>query len=206
MSARLTAAGSVAASPRSERMSAGLVRNWRTVGLRAIAAAVFVLAVVVLPSATWASLVLMFTAYLIADGIFAIIAGARAGQRGERWWPLMLEGTVNLAAATVLLAWPAIAVTPFIRITSAWALVTGALLIAAARRLSGPHGRWLLVLAGALSAGWGVFAAAVDTSDPRIMELWLVGYAVIFGATLVVLTLRLQGRHRDTAAAASGGG
>lgn len=204
MSDRSTA-GSID-SPRSERMSAGLARNWRTIGLRAIAAGVFVLALFVLPLATWASLVLMFTAYLFADGAFALIAGARMARRGERWWLLMLEGMVNLTVATVLLAWPAIAIAPFTRIASTWAVVTGALLMAAARRLSGRHGRWLLVLAGALSAGWGVLATAVGTSDPRIMELSLVGYAVIFGGTLVALTLRLQSRHRETAEGASPGG
>lgn len=206
MRARSTAPGSISSGSRSERMSAGLARNWPTVALRAIAAAVFVLAVVMLPLATWASLVLMFTAYLFADGAFALIAGARVARRGERWWLLMLEGTVNLAVATVLLAWPAIAIAPFTRITSTWAVVTGGLLMAAARRLSGRHGRWLLVLAGALSAAWGVFAATVGTSDPRIMELWLVGYAVIFGGTLVALTFRLQNCHREMTEAASRGG
>lgn len=204
MNARSNAAGSIANSRRSEVMSAGLARNWATVGLRAIAAGAFILAIMVLPATTWTSLVLMFTAYLIADGAFALITGARAGQRGERWWSLLLEGSLSLAVAAVLLSWPAIAITPFIRITSVWAAVTGALLMAAARRLSVQHGRWFLVLAGGLSAGWGIFAATVDTSEPRVLELWLVGYAVIFGATLVALSLRLQNRHRETMAAASG--
>jgi uncharacterized membrane protein HdeD (DUF308 family) len=99
---------------------------------------------------------LMFAAYVAADGAFAILAGMRAAPRGERWRLVILEGATNLAAAAAVLAWPAIAIAaPFVRLACAWAVVTGALLLAAAHRLSGPHGRWVLVLAGVASAGWG---------------------------------------------------
>jgi uncharacterized membrane protein HdeD (DUF308 family) len=196
MTARIIAAGSIAAGSRSARASAGLARNWPAVGLRAIAAGLFGVVVLESPSATLASLLLMFIAYLAADGAFAIVAGVRAARRGERWWSLMLEGILNLAAASVLLAWPAIAITPFIKITSDWAVVTGVLLIAAASRLSVSHGRGLMVLAGALSAGWGVLSTAPDISDARTMGLWLVGYALVFGGTFAILTGRLRSRAR----------
>jgi uncharacterized membrane protein HdeD (DUF308 family) len=130
-------------------MSAGLARNWWAIGLRGAAAILFVIAVLCLPSPTVASLVLMFAAYVAADGAFAILAGMRAVPRDERWRLLILEGATNLAAAAAVLAWPAIAIAaPFVRLACAWAVVTGALLLAAAHRLSGPHGRWVLVLAG----------------------------------------------------------
>jgi uncharacterized membrane protein HdeD (DUF308 family) len=188
---------------RRARTSAGLARNWRTIGLRAVAAGLFGLAVLAFPLATLASLILMFIAYLGADGAFAIVAGARAARRGERWWSLILEGTFNLGAAAVLLAWPAIAITPFIRIASAWAIVTGVLLIAAARRLSGSNGRWLLILAGGLSAGWGVLSTAADIRTPQAMGLWLVSYAIVFGGTLAILSNQLRSRAREAADIAS---
>jgi uncharacterized membrane protein HdeD (DUF308 family) len=119
----MTAADSVGNRCRSARSSAGLARNWRAIGLRAVAAGLFAFAVLAFPSATLATLILMFIAYLAADGAFAIVAGARAARRGERWWSLMLEGMLNLGTAAVLLAWPAIAIIPFIRITNAWALL-----------------------------------------------------------------------------------
>ena len=96
-------------------MSAGLARNWWAVGLRGAAAMVFVIAILCLPSPTIASLVLMFAAYVAADGAFAILAGMRAVPRGERWRLLILEGATNLAAAGAVLAWPAIAIAaPFL--------------------------------------------------------------------------------------------
>ena len=184
-------------------MSAGLARNWWAIGLRGAAAILFVIAVLCLPSPTVASLVLMFAAYVAADGAFAILAGMRAVPRDERWRLLILEGATNLAAAAAVLAWPALAIAaPFVRLACAWAVVTGALLLAAAHRLSGPHGRWVLVLAGVASAGWGALAAAADAGNPDTIRLWLVGYAVVFGGVLLALADQLRKRHWESAAVA----
>jgi uncharacterized membrane protein HdeD (DUF308 family) len=185
-------------------MSAGLARNWWVIGLRAAAAILFVIAILCLPSPTIASLVLMFVAYIAADGALAILAGMRAAPRGERWQLLILEGATNLAATAAVLAWPAIAIAaPFVRLACAWAVVTGALLLAAAHRLAAPHGRWVLVLAGVASAGWGALAAAADASNPHTISLWLVGYAVIFGGVLLALAGQLRKRHWELAAVAA---
>jgi uncharacterized membrane protein HdeD (DUF308 family) len=183
----------------SAGMSAGLARNWWAVGLRGLAAVLFGFGVLALPSATRASLVLLFVAYVAADGIFAILAGTVAARRGERWQTLILEGATNLALAGAVLVWPAIAVLPLVALTAAWAVITGALLLAAARRLSGPHGHWVLTIAGAASAVWGALEATVGpsaASDPRSIGLWLVGYAVPFGAILLTLGFHLQRRHQ----------
>jgi uncharacterized membrane protein HdeD (DUF308 family) len=187
-------------------MSAGLARNWWAVGLRGAAAMLFVIAILCLPSPTTAALVLMFAAYVAADGVLAILAGMRAAPRGELWRLLILEGATNLAAAGAVLAWPAIAIAaPFLRLACTWAVVTGALLLAAAHRLSGPHGRWILVLAGVASAGWGALAATADAGSAHAIRLWLLGYAVIFGGVLLALTAYLRRRHQKTAAAAARG-
>jgi uncharacterized membrane protein HdeD (DUF308 family) len=75
-------------------------------------------------------------------------------------------------------------------IATAWAVISGGLLLAAAHRLSGSEGRWILVVAGVVSAGWGALVAILGASDTRTMGLWLVGYALIFGGTLVALAGR----------------
>ena len=64
-----------AAAARSGAMSAVLARNWWLVGLRALAAGVFVLCVALLPPQSIASLVVLFAAYVAADGALAILAG-----------------------------------------------------------------------------------------------------------------------------------
>jgi uncharacterized membrane protein HdeD (DUF308 family) len=183
-------------------MSTGLARNWSMIGLRGSATLLFGFAVLALPSPTIASLVLLFAAYVAADGVFAILAGWRAMSRIERWWTLIIEGVTNLAVAAAVLVWAALEVVPLISLASGWAIVTGALMLAAAHWLSSCHGRWLLAFGGGVSAGWGVLALALAPSadgDLRTTGLWLIAYALVFGVTLLALTARLRRRHRKPA-------
>jgi uncharacterized membrane protein HdeD (DUF308 family) len=187
-------------------MSAVLTANWWAVALRGLAAITFAAVILLMPQPTLAALILLFAAYLTADGLLAILVGARAARRGARWRMLILEGAINLGLAGVVLVWPAISAVPFLHLVGAWAIITGALLLAAARRLSGPHGGWALALAGATSAAWG---AAANTAawyfggELPGTTAWLAAYAILFGATILVLAHRLRGarsarvsRHR----------
>lgn len=184
-------------------------RHWWTIGLRGVAAFAFGLAVVLmLPSATTASLVMLFTAYVAADGFFAIVTAERAAKRGGRWWMKILEGMTDLGVAGWILIWPAIAAAAFLHVLSIWAVVTGGLLLAATHRLSQVHGRWVLAFAGAVSTGWGILLATIGpdaTDEPRATAAWLVVYAALFGTTLLVLGLQLRRhRHRSRELAAHG--
>ena len=91
-------------------------------------------------------------------------------RRDEFWQTLIFEGATNLALVGAVLIWSAMAAVAFVRLTSAWAIVTGALLVAAARRLSLSHGRWLLALAGVVSGVWGALAATVGPSSGSVPE------------------------------------
>jgi uncharacterized membrane protein HdeD (DUF308 family) len=197
----------VAQDYRSAAMSAGLARNWWTVGLRALFAVVFIIAVLLLPRPTLGALIIMFAAYVAADGALAIVLGLRAMRRGELWQTLIFEGAINLVLAGGVLIWPAMAAVTFVRLASAWAIVTGALLLAAARRLSVSHGRWVLALTGMVSGIWGALATTVGPtaeSAPDTMGWWLVGYALPFAATLLLLSSILRRRHQRSFAPVSG--
>jgi uncharacterized membrane protein HdeD (DUF308 family) len=186
----------------------GLAQHWWALGLRGVAGLAFAVGILTLPSATLASLVLLFALYVAADGALAILIGIRSARRGERWRMLVIEGATNIIAASAAFAWPAIALVPFLRLVSAWAIVTGALLLAAAHRLSRPQGRWALALGGGISAGWGVLVATLGpdaASEPRALGLWLAAYAVVFGATLFALGHQLSGQRETRSPAPASG-
>jgi len=176
-------------------MSAGAGDNWWAIGLRGVAAILFAITILSLPPQAVAPLVFLFAAYLAADGAFAILAGMRAPRWGYRWPMLIFEGSVNLAAAAAVLVWQAVAAVALVQIATAWAVITGGLLLAAAHRLSRSGGRWILMLAGVVSASWGALVAAIGASDTRAIGLWLVGYALIFGGTLAALAGHWQRRR-----------
>ena len=184
-------------------MSTAVGRSWWAIGLRGTAAVLFAIIILSMPPQAVAPLVLLFAAYVAADGAFAILAAMRAAQWGYRWPLLILEGSVNLAAAAAVLVWQAVAVVPLVQIATAWAVITGGLLLAAAHRLSGSEGRWILVLAGVVSASWGALLAAIGASDTRAMGPWLVGYALIFGGTLVTLAGHWRRQQHISAASAA---
>jgi len=180
-------------------MSAELARRWWLIALRGTTALVFGLALLLLPRPMMASLVLLCAGYLAADGVFAVLAGMGAWRRGEHWPMLIVEGGINLAAAAGVLVWPAVAAVPLVTAAGAWAVITGAVLLAAARRVAPSHGGWLLVAAATISAAWGGIAALAprwSTVAPPTLALWLVAYAWLFGALLLGLAACLQRHHR----------
>ena len=77
-------------------MNMVLARNWWALALRGVLAIVFGVLAFVNPGLTLGALVLLFGAYSLVDGVFAIIAGLRAAQRHERWWPFALEGLASI--------------------------------------------------------------------------------------------------------------
>jgi uncharacterized membrane protein HdeD (DUF308 family) len=176
-------------------MSAALARNWWAIALRGVFGILFGLIALAVPAAVMLSLALLFAAYLLVDGVLAIVAAARAAQSHERWGLLLAEGVVDLAMGILVLLFPAGAVFGFVIATAAWALVTGALMLGAAFRLHASHGRWWLGLAGVVSLLWGVLLILAPLAGALVLTWWLGGYAIAFGVSLLVLAFRLRG-HR----------
>src|SRR3979411_151458 len=81
----------------NDDMSEALARNW-AVALRGVFAILFGILAVLMPGITLTALVLLFSAYMLVDGIFAIVAAVRAVRRREQWGWLVLERIADLAA------------------------------------------------------------------------------------------------------------
>src|SRR5688572_13732973 len=89
-------------------METSLSRMWWVLALRGFLAIVFGVLAFLWPGITLTVLVLMFGAYALVDGVFAI-AAAVSGQTGGRpWWGLVLEGLVGIAAAAATVLLPGI--------------------------------------------------------------------------------------------------
>ena len=180
-------------------MSSLLARNWWAMALRGVAAVAFGLIALLVPGAAMLSLAFLFAAYLLADGIFGIVAAVRAARANERWGLLLAEGVLNLLMGLLAAFFPAGAVLGFVLATAAWALLTGGLMLAAAFRLDRSHGRLWLALGGILSLAWGAVLVIAPLAGAVVLTWWLGGYAVAFGAALLVLAFRLR-RQRNLAA------
>jgi len=177
------------------RMRAVLVANWWAVALRGAFAILFGLLALFVPGATIGVLVLLYAAYMLADGALAIVAAVRAASHHERWGLLLLEGVVDIVAGLVAFVWPAITVLVFVYLLAVWAVVTGALLLGAAFRLDAAHGRWWMLLGGALSILWGVMLFGAPAAGAVVLTWWLGAYSLLFGILLLVLGFSLRSRR-----------
>jgi uncharacterized membrane protein HdeD (DUF308 family) len=101
-----------------------------------ILAIIFGLICLLTPGIALGAFVIVFAAYMFVDGVFAIISGIRAARSGENWGLLILEGVVDLAAGAIAVLWPAITLVVLVWIVAIWAIVSGALMLAAAFSLN----------------------------------------------------------------------
>ena len=178
-------------------MNLVLVRNWWALALRGVFAVLFGLIAFLMPGVTLAALVLMFGAYSLVDGVFSIIAGIRAAERRERWWPFALEGLLDILVGLIAFFMPAAAAFALLFVVAAWAIITGVLRISAAIRLRKEiRGEWMLILSGALSVLLGIFLIFLPGAGFVTLVWWLGAYATIYGITLLTLAFRLRA-HRN---------
>jgi uncharacterized membrane protein HdeD (DUF308 family) len=169
-----------------------LARNWWAVALRGAFGIVFGLIALFAPGATLLSLVLVFAAYLLADGVLGIVAGVRAARDGARWGLLILEGAVTIAMGLIAALWPGLTIVVFVLMMAAWALLSGAMLLIAAYRLEGRAGRIWLALSGIVSVLFGLALAVAPMIGAVVLTWWLGIYGLAFGVALVVLAFRLR--------------
>lgn len=187
-----------AADPRIEGMNAVLAENWWVLALRGVLAILFGLIALFMPGVTMLSLVIVFAAYSLVDGILGIVAAARGALRHERWAYLLLNGIVSIAVAAVAFLWPGITIIAFVLLLAAWALVTGVAMLVSAFRLKLTHGRWWLVAGGIISLVYGVLLVIAPVIGAVVLTWWIGAYAIVLGAMLLVLAFRLRTHRSDT--------
>jgi uncharacterized membrane protein HdeD (DUF308 family) len=191
--------GSMSASDkaRCDALSEVLADSWWAVGLRGILGILFGLICLLTPGVAVEVFVILFSAYMLVDGVFAIVSGIKAARNGERWGLLILEGIVDLAAGVVAFLWPAITLVALIWIIAVWAVVSGVLMLSAAFTLNIDHGRWWLALGGIASIIFGILLVIEPLIGAVVLTLWIGAYALVFGVFLLVVAFQLHSRKEE---------
>lgn len=187
-------------------MLAKVTQNWWLFALRGLAAIIFGGVALIWPEQTAEALVLMFGAYALVDGIFAVFAGFSIAPYFNRWWAVLLEGVVGILVGLIAIFMPDITGRALLYVIAAWALITGVFEIVAAiqfRRVL--TNEWTLVLSGLLSIVLGILLFAFPAAG-AVSVVWVIGfYAIVFGSTEIFLAFRLRGLRREFESATAAG-
>jgi uncharacterized membrane protein HdeD (DUF308 family) len=170
-----------------------VARNWWALLLRGVVGILFGLFALALPAAAFAVLVLTFGVYALVDGVFNIVAALRDA-RGERgWWTLLLSGVAGVLAGLAAFVAPGLTALVLLYVIAGWAIVTGALEIAAAIRLRRQlTGEWLMAASGVLSIVFGALIMVAPLAGALAVVMLIGAYALVSGVMLLALGVRLR--------------
>lgn len=174
-----------------------LSRAWWTYTERGIIALGFGVVSLVFPRMSLAVLMILFAAYALDEGVFALVGAVRAGRQQQRWWPLALEGVFGIATGLVVIFAPVAAASALFVVLAIWALATGVLELIAAQRLRHEiKGEWLLALSGLLRLAFGALLLARQGQGVVALVGLTALYAILYSVVVISLSLRLK-RHHD---------
>jgi uncharacterized membrane protein HdeD (DUF308 family) len=174
--------------------SAHVSRNyWWLMGLRGLLAVAFGVIAIVWPHVTLLVLVLLFGAYVLVDGVVAVIVSLQERKNFRQWWVLLLGGLAGIVVGVLTFVWPAITALVLLYLIAAWALVTGVLEIAAAvSGLLPVVAEWTLALAGIISILLGVLLAILPGVG-LLSLVWVIGvYAIVYGVILIIRAFQFR--------------
>ncbi len=177
-----------------------LASRWWVLLLRGIAAILFGVLAFVWPGLTLVTLVLLYGAFALVDGVLSLIAAFTGGVKPAPAWWLVVVGLLGIAAGIVTFMWPGITAILLVVFIGAWALVHGIFEIIGAIQLRKEiDNEWMLILGGVLSVLFGVVVLIAPGAGALGLVWIIAAYSILFGITFVALALRLR-RHVVAAA------
>jgi uncharacterized membrane protein HdeD (DUF308 family) len=176
------------------RMLPTVSGNWWALAVRGVAAILFGVAALIWPGLTLAVLIILYGAYAVVDGVFAIVAGLRAGS-GTRRWLLLAEGALGVLAGLIAVFWPGVTAVVLLYIISFWAIFGGLLRIVGAVLLRREiDNEWTVALSGALWVLLGIVLVVLPGAG-LVSLAWLIGiFTLGVGITLIALAFRVRGQ------------
>jgi uncharacterized membrane protein HdeD (DUF308 family) len=175
-----------------------LSRYWWLTLIRGLLWVAFGILVFAQPGISLLALTALFAAFVLVDGIVNVVNAISGRKEQEHWWLLLLVGLAGIVVGMLAALNPALSALALLFYVAVWAVTTGVLEIVAAVRLRREiRGELWLILAGLISVAFGVFLLARPEAG-ILAVLWIVGaYGIVFGATLIVLSLKARGFVRQ---------
>jgi uncharacterized membrane protein HdeD (DUF308 family) len=182
-----------------------LAKSWWLLLLRGIAAIIFGILAFVWPGLTLVTLVLLYGAFALVDGVISLIAAFTGSAKPVPTWWLVVVGLLGIAAGIATFAWPGITAIVLVLFIGAWALVHGIFEITGAIQLRKEiDNEWMLILGGLLSVAFGLIVLFAPGAGALGLIWAIASYSIVFGILFIAFALRLRkyGHAAGPAAAA----
>ncbi len=179
-------------------------RHWWVVLLRGAILIVLGVYALLMPGVTLAMMVWVLGAFLVVDGVVAMIAAA-LGKMEPRGW-IIVRGAIVLLIGIAILSWPAIfgavAAMVLVYFVAIGLVINGVLeIVVAVRDRKSIKGEGWLILSGVLLVLFGIVIAGVPLLAAEVMIRVAGVFAILFGATVVTIAFQLRRLPEKIAAA-----
>lgn len=171
-----------------------LALGWKSLLLRGICAIIFGVIAVAAPIATLGTLIWLFAAFAIVDGVFAIAAAISGRMRAyaPTWW-LVLVGVLSIVAGLTIFEYPALSTLLMLTFIGVWAIFRGVFEIVGAIQLRKViKNEWSLIIGGLIDIAFGAYVLAFPGRGALAMVLVIGIFAIISGFSLITLAMRLK--------------
>ena len=170
--------------------------SWWALALRGFVAILFGLAALFWPGLILAVLIVLFGAYALVDGVFALIAAFRSSGHGMRRPLLLIEGVLGILFGILALFWPDLTALTLVFIIAFWAIFTGIARIVMAIVLRRElENEWSIAFSGVLSVSLGIVLLLLPGAG-LLAYTWLIGLlALAVGVALIYYAFRVRGQR-----------
>ena len=174
-----------------------IVKKWWVFLLRGLAAILFGVLALIWPELTLLTLVALFGAFVLLDGLFNVIGGITSRKKNFYWWILLFTGLLEIAIGVLTLLWPNVTGIVLLYLIATWAVVVGILDIVLAIQIRREiKNEWILIIDGVFSVLIGVLLFIFPAAS-AVALAWLIGlFAIILGIVFIILAVRLRGLVR----------
>jgi uncharacterized membrane protein HdeD (DUF308 family) len=167
-------------------------RNWWVLLFRGILAVLFGIMAFAWPSLTLLTLILLYGAYALVDGLTAIWVGATS-----RAWSLLFPSIFGVVVGLYAFFYPGLTAIVLLYLIAAWAIVRGIFEVITAIKLRKEiSNEWMLILSGIISIVFGV-VLVINPRGGALAMIFIIGaYAFIFGLMMITFAFRVRGVPR----------
>ena len=167
--------------------------NWWLLALRGLIAIIFGVLAFMWPGATLITLVWLFGAFALVNGILSLVLAAKTPRGYRKVGSLILGGLLGILAGLLAFIMPGITALGLLILIAAWAIATGVMeLVAAVRLRKVITNEWLLILAGIASVVFGAIMLFQPAAGALAL-IWLIAtWAIVFGLLLLILAFRMR--------------